>query len=386
MSSILGRLSPQSFLRNHWQKRPLLIRQAFPGFEGILDRDALLDLTTRAEVTSRLVIEHRIASSGARRRSQKNRWERHDGPFASLDPSMLPANRWTVLVHGIESLVTGGWEILKEFSFIPAARVDDLMVSYATDGGSVGPHEDRYDVFLLQGPGRRRWQVSSRGDHQFDERAAIKVLSRFEPEEEWLLEPGDMLYLPPGVAHLGVAEGPCFTYSIGFLAPSHVDLVQSFLGYLSATLPAEIDPERLYEDPDLHFEKNRLAVSDAMVRQVASILNVVRWDKQRVEDFLGCFLTRPKPSVIFTPPVRPLSPKAFDRRLRSRGRLTLALPTRGLVREDRIFLNGEAHHTQRRVSRIFQALVDTRSISLPVSADAHVQELLYSWYRAGYLS
>src|SRR5205807_1691541 len=135
-----------------------------------------------------------------------------------------------------------------------------------------------YDVFLLQGPGRRRWQVSRRSDHVFDPRAAIKVLQNFVPDDEWLLEPGDMLYLPPGVAHWGVAEGPCLTYSIGFLAPSHPSLVENFLGYLREALPATVDPKALYQDPDLRPAKNPLEVSDAMVSQVASVLEAIRWD------------------------------------------------------------------------------------------------------------
>src|SRR5438874_996350 len=171
-----------------------------------LEREPLLGLATRGDATSRLVVQH------PRRRS---RWERHDGPFGGLDIGMLPKTHWTLLVHGIESLVPGGWEILRAFPFIPAARIDDLMVSYAADGGSVGPHDDRYDVFLLQGPGRRRWQVMTGGDRAVDARAAIRVLSNFVADEEWLLEPGDMLYLPPGVAHFGVADGPCLPYSLG---------------------------------------------------------------------------------------------------------------------------------------------------------------------------
>ncbi|MGZ3441329.1 MAG: cupin domain-containing protein, partial [Polyangia bacterium] len=237
MRSVLGGLSPASFLRDYWQKRPLVVRQAIPGFRGLIDRDSLLGLATRGDATSRLVLEH------PRRRA---RWERHDGPFGGLEAGMLPESHWTVLVHGVESLVPGGWELLRAFSFIPAARIDDLMVSYAADRGSVGPHDDRYDVFLLQGPGRRRWQVMMGGDRAVDPNAAIRVLKHFVADDEWLLEAGDMLYLPPGVAHHGVAEGPSFTYSIGFLAPSHEELVHSVLGYLGHALAPRLDPEALF--------------------------------------------------------------------------------------------------------------------------------------------
>lgn len=371
MTSLLGGLSPAVFLRDYWQKRPLLIRQALPGFTGFLDRDAVFGLAMRGDATSRLVLEH------PRRRS---RWERHDGPFGGLDATMLPESHWTVLIHGVESLVRGGWELLHQFDFIPAARIDDLMVSYAAPGGSVGPHEDDYDVFLLQGAGRRRWQVSTRTKRVFDPDAAIKVLKSFVPEDEWLLEPGDMLYLPPGVAHWGVADGPCLTYSIGFLAPSHQELIQSFLGYLGEALPPSLDPRALYADPDLRPTRRPLEVANAMVDQVASVLERIRWDERQIGEFLGRYLTSPKRHAVFTPPRRPLSPSDFARR---RGRITLALPSRGLVRGNQLFLNGEAHTASRATLGIFERLVRERS--LPIPSDARASELFYSWYRSGYL-
>lgn len=375
--SILGGLSPSAFLRHHWQKRPLLIRQAFPDFRGIIGRDRFLSLATRADATSRLVVQH-----PDRRRK---RWERHDGPFGGLDATMLPARGWTLLVHGVESLIPGGWELLRAFSFIPAARIDDLMISYAADGGSVGPHDDRYDVFLLQGPGRRRWQISTQRDRTVDPDAAIRVLKSFVPEQEWLLEPGDMLYLPPGVAHLGVAEGPCFTYSIGFLAPTHAELARSFLDYLGHAWAAGMDPDARYEDPDLRPAKDPLAIGDAMVARVAAAVDDVRWDRGTVADFLGRFLTRPKPHVRFAAPRRPLSHEAFARRLRAPGKLTLALPTRGLLRRGVMFLNGDAHSARPATLRLFQALVLARQLSLPARVDESTAALLHGWYAAGYL-
>ena len=377
MTSVLGDLSPATFLRNDWQQRPRLFRQALPGFAGIVDRDALLALATRPDAISRLVIEHP---------RRKARWERHDGPFGGLDAGMLPESHWTLLVHGVESLVPGGWEVLREFSFLPAARIDDLMVSYAAPGGSVGPHDDRYDVFLLQGPGRRRWQISRGGDREVDPHAAIKVLRSFVADDEWLLEPGDMLYLPPGVAHWGVAEGPCFTYSIGFLAPSQDDLIQSFLGYLGSALSSTIDREALVTDDARRLQKNPLDLPAAMIDKVAGVLGAVRWDPSLVEDFLGSFLTRPKPHVRFAPPTRPLAPEPFARRLRGRGRLTLALPTRGLVRRGRLYLNGEAHRAGRSTLALFQSLVSARSLPLPLATDEPTLALLHAWYAAGYLA
>jgi 50S ribosomal protein L16 3-hydroxylase len=376
MASVLGDVSAAAFVRDYWQKRPLLVRQAIPGFGGLVERDELLELATRADVTSRLVIEH------PRRRS---RWERHDGPFAAIDASMLPPSHWTMLVHGVESLVAGGWELLARFGFIPAARVDDLMVSYAADGGSVGPHDDRYDVFLLQGPGRRRWRIMHGGDRSVEPRAAIRVLAKFVADEEWLLEPGDMLYLPPNVAHWGVAEGPCFTYSIGFLAPSHQTLVESFLGYLWHTVGPTLDPDALLRDATRAPAKQPLALPDGMLAEVARVVGAARWDARTVEDFLGRFLTSPR-RVAFDPPARPLTAAAFGRSLRRRGRLTLALPSRGLVRGARVYLNGESYAADRATRRSFEELVTARALTLPRPMSARTAALLHAWYAAGWLT
>lgn len=381
----LGGLSPAAFLRQHWQKRPLLVRQALPGFAGIIDRDAFLGLASRPDVRSRLILQHP-------KRGPRARWERHDGPFGGLEANMLPPSHWTLLVNSVESLVPGGWELLRAFSFIPAARTDDLMVSYATDGGSVGPHDDLYDVFLLQGPGRRRWQVSTQRDRTLDPQAGIKVLKSFVPEEEWLLEPGDMLYLPPGVAHLGVAEGPCFTYSIGFLAPSHGELLQNFLEYMGATLGAQGDEGGRYADPDLTPQRDPFAIGDAMVARVRDVLAGIHWQAALaptvVADFLARFLTRPRVNATFTPPRRPLTAEAFARRLRARGRLTLALPTRGLVRGPRFYLNGDVVTPGRPAMRALTELLAARALPLPFPArlDDGTVQTLHEWYCSGWVT
>ena len=382
---LLGGLSPAAFLRAHWQKRPLLVRQAIPGFRGMVSRDAFLALATRDDARSRLVLHHP-------RRAPARRWERHDGPFGALEADMLPARGWTLLVNSVESLLPGGWEILRRFSFLPAARTDDLMISYAADGGSVGPHDDLYDVFLLQGPGRRRWQVSRQRDRAVDPDAAIKVLRSFVPEDEWVLEPGDMLYLPPGVAHHGVAEGPCFTYSIGFVAPSHADLYRSFFSYLGALLGENVDPGAIYEDPDLTSAAAAPhEIGDAMVARMAAVVGGARWSAADVADFLGRLLTHPKPQVRFAPPARPLDRAALARRITRRGparRLALALPTRGLVRRGRLYLNGEAYAPGRSALPSLRALLAERALPLPLPralTDDATLATLHTWYAAGYL-
>jgi 50S ribosomal protein L16 3-hydroxylase len=359
-------LSPAAFLRRHWQREPLLVRAALPSFKGIVDRRALFSLATRPDVTSRLVIDH-----GPRR---ARRWERHDGPFAGLSEKVLPESRWTLLVHGIESLVPGGWELLRAFDFLPAARIDDLMVSYAAPGGSVGPHDDRYDVFLLQGRGRRRWSIARGGDRALDPRAGVKVLARFEAEEEHVLAPGDMLYVPPGVAHHGVAEEACFTYSIGFLAPAEKDLVPAFLTWAAGAL--ELDEQALYRDPGLVPARDALTVPSRMVEWARAVLDravLRRLDRRLMEDFLGCFLTRPRPSVRFTP----------GRKWARARRVSLALPTRALWQDERLYLNGRAYALPATKRRALDPLVRKRTMPWPPRAD--LDELLAEWLREGWI-
>lgn len=203
---LLGGLTPAQFMRGYWQKKPLLIRQAIPGVASPVSRDALFELAADYDAESRLITHFR------------NKWQLSHGPF---EPGSLPAvtrKAWTLLVQGLDLHVDAARALLDRFRFIPDARLDDLMISYATDGGGVGPHFDSYDVFLLQVEGRRRWRVGAQKDLSLQPDVPLKILENFEPSDEWVLEPGDMLYLPPHIAHDGVAEGECMTCSIGFRA------------------------------------------------------------------------------------------------------------------------------------------------------------------------
>jgi len=204
---MLGDIEPSEFLRDYWHKKPLLIRNAIPGFKGLLNPDELIELASLEDAQSRLVT------------FDKNRWSLENGPFEKRRFRKLP-EYWTILVQGVNHFLPEGAKLLGQFDFIPHARLDDLMVSFAPDGGGVGPHFDSYDVFLLQGMGCRRWQISAQQDSELIPDAPLRILARFEPEQEWILEPGDMLYLPPKYAHNGVAIGNSMTYSIGFRAPS----------------------------------------------------------------------------------------------------------------------------------------------------------------------
>lgn len=385
MTSLLGGLTAAQFLAKHWQKEPLLVRQAIPGFTGFAGmatpRD-LAKLASKANAVARTV------------RSQKKHWHLEEGPFAKIDVDKVPREAWTLLVQGVEQHVDGAWNLLKKFDFIPTARVDDLMVSWATRGGSVGAHFDAYDVFLLQGSGKRHWRVTKSLDTEQKracvENEDIRVLKRFDVAHEWTLAAGDMLYLPPNVGHWGVAvdddadgNDPCMTFSIGFLAPSHEQLVHNFLAYLGQDVGA---PEGMYSDPDLFVQNDPAELVDASVARVERVLAQLTWDRERVAVFLGRLLTGPKPSVQFMRPKKPLDARAFRAALESKGTLKLAGASRMLMRADRFFLNGDLVELSGAKSiDALRTLANSRALALPVALDDEGRALLHGAYRAGFV-
>lgn len=250
----LGDLSAAVFLRDFWQRRPLLIRQAYPGFESPFSADELAGLACEPDVDARLVLQ------------QGGRWKVRHGPFGEDDFARLPVDHWTLLVQEVNKYLPEAARLLDDFGFLPGWRVDDLMVSYAEDQGSVGPHLDRYDVFLLQAQGRRRWQIAT-GPVAPDNRLAdteLCLLRDFNAEQDWLLEPGDLLYLPPGVAHHGVAEGPCMTFSVGFRAPAWAGLAEDYAHHLIDAL----DPAELYADPGIEPASTPGLIDQAVLARV----------------------------------------------------------------------------------------------------------------------
>jgi len=215
--ALLGGLSPKEFLQRHWQKRPLLVRRALPGFRGVIAKRPLFALASSDEVESRLV-ERRGAH-----------WRVTHGPISQDRFKQTRARDWTLLVNGVNQHAAPAEQLLRRFAFLPQARLDDVMVSYAAPGGGVGPHVDSYDVFLVQGAGRRLWRIERARRFSLVERAPLKLIEDFSPQEEYLLEPGDLLYLPPGWGHDGIALGECFTCSVGFRAPRGAELGAAFL-------------------------------------------------------------------------------------------------------------------------------------------------------------
>ena len=285
-TTLLGGMSPEQFLAEYWHKKPLLIRGALTDVGPLADFSVLSQLATREDAESRL-IEYR-----------NGRWSLERGPFRPARFRRLPETDWTLLVQGVNQHLPHIDEILWRFNFIPYARLDDLMISYAPPGGTVGPHFDAYDVFLLQVGGRKRWQISTQHDDDFIEDAPIRVLKDFRCEQEFLLEHGDMLYLPPKCAHHGVALDPGMTYSIGFRAPPAQELATQFLVHLQDRLCVD----GVYADPGLRLQQDPARIGDDMIDQVSRLLEQVRWDRATVGDFLGHYLTEPKAHVFTTLP------------------------------------------------------------------------------------
>ncbi|MGC7403787.1 JmjC domain-containing protein [Pandoraea pneumonica] len=379
-STLLGGLTPDAFMKRYWHKRPLLIRQAIPGFTAPLSRDELFALAAQDDVESRLV-------SVARKR-----WQLDHGPFDVEDLPPLTRKQWTLLVQGVNLHASAVDSLMQQFRFIPDARLDDVMISYATDGGGVGPHLDSYDVFLLQAHGKRRWRIGPQRDTTWQEGVPLRILKHFEAEEEWVLEPGDMLYLPPGYAHDGVAEGECMTYSIGFRAPLEQELLQNFLYHLAENAP-ELPFSRhfagRYADPHQLAVKHPAALPDAMIDTLVSQLEKVRWGKKEVEDFLGRWLSEPKSHVFFDAPDAPLSPARFAREAAARG-VALASKTQLLYRRNRYYVNGEPLEAPVSTRSTLRKLADHRALNANECAnfdqnDQEIAEILYDWYASGWL-
>ena len=367
---LLGGLTPQQFLRDYWQKKPLLIRQAIPGFAGLLDPRQLIELACNEDAQARLVTQ------------QRGKFGLRGAPFGAGDfAGLSKKGQWSVLVQGVNHFLPQAAELLKRFDFIPHARLDDLMVSYAPKGGGVGPHFDIYDVFLLQGYGHRRWQISTQQDRTLIEGAPLRVLKDFKVEQEWVLAPGDMLYLPPQCAHNGIAEDDCMTYSIGFRTPWYQELAEQFLVYLQD----RIEIGGTYSDPDLKLQKHPSEIGGQMLKQVAKEIRKVRWDDEDVANFLGCYLSEPKPHIYFDAPVRPLSSARFELAVQKRG-VTLDLKTLMQCHGHTVYLNGESYPLKKPAYRILRELADARELPPARSLPAEAAALLHEWYLAGYLA
>ena len=295
MSAPLGSLSTEQFIEQYWQKQPCLIRQAISGFEAMLDGDELAGLACEEMAESRLVKGTFEAAD----------WTLTHGPFSEADFTNLSNENWTLLVQDVEKHYAPLQELVRQFNFIPQWRLDDLMISYAATGGSVGPHIDQYDVFLLQAEGTRRWQIASSFEPELLKECPLNVLKHFTPEQEWVLEPGDMLYLPPNIAHHGVALEPGMTWSIGSRAPSAADLLQG----LGEWLAFSDNEGGRYTDPDLKPITRAGEIDRESLKNLRKLMLTGIDASQNLDNYLAAFLSRFRLAHDPMPPPRPIKPE-----------------------------------------------------------------------------
>ncbi|MGQ0511096.1 MAG: JmjC domain-containing protein [Betaproteobacteria bacterium] len=339
------------------------MRAALPGFTGVVDARALFALATRNDVESRLV------------RRVKARWDVREGPLPRAALARAGARDWTLLVNGVDQHVAAAARLLRRFAFVSESRLDDLMVSYAAPGGGVGPHFDSYDVFLIQARGRRRWRLARARPFDLVPGAPLKLIADFRAEVELVAEPGDLLYLPPGWGHDGVALDECVTCSVGMRAPQGDELAAAFLDYLHERgLPGAG-----YRDPGLAPATRPARIDPGLLAHAQRQLARIRWTRREVEDFLGRHLSLPRPHTVFASRREPPPGRL------ARSTVVLDPKTRMLYRGKRVFLNGESWTPGAIALRHLAALADRRHAAGGPLARAGLQRLVYDWYCAGAL-
>jgi 50S ribosomal protein L16 3-hydroxylase len=364
------------FLREFWQKRALLVRQAIPGFEAPLSPEDLAGLACEEAALSRLVTYQR----------KQDRWTLRTGPFQESEFPKLGTKDWTLLVQDMDKWDADVRALLDRFRFLPAWRVDDVMISFATPGGSVGPHVDQYDVFLLQALGRRRWQVDADPDapRDFRDDVELKLLRQFTPSDEWVLEPGDMLYLPPGMPHHGEAVDNCMTFSVGMRAPSQAELIADLAEELAASLPEEAR----YADPDLAEPEDAWEIDEAAFARVERALDAWQsYGPAQRRDWFGRFMTRYRAAGEIAPGPRVPSPAAVAQALAAGGLLLRhpfsrsAWAAEGSRREGRarLFVDGQSWPMDRRSAHVlasYEAIDEAAAAKLDEAGRAALDELV----------
>jgi len=376
---LLGGLTAEAFLQQYWQKKPLLIRQAIPDFLTPLSPDELAGLACEAEVESRLILEKDGATP----------WQLEHGPFDEARFSHLPATHWTLLIQKANQLLPELAELRQQFNFIPSWRIDDVMVSFAPPQGSVGPHVDQYDVFLLQGLGTRRWQISTRDSSQNPlwDNTELQILREFEPEQEWELVPGDMLYLPPNVAHYGVALNNCMTFSIGFRAPRYSELLSAWTDDQMVQLPAQLH----YQDPDLQLHAHCGEIDTTARRRIRNIIRQQYVRDETIDRWFGRYITEPPSQSMPLETETVLGSAQFHSRLTACGELWRSEFSRFAFMHDNtsvwLYIDGQEFELAPGYSEFVALLCDQRHYSLaeltPYLADTHIRELLTTLYNIG---
>jgi len=381
--ALFGGISPDLFMKRYWHKKPLLVRRAIPAFalasqnheslESPISAEELIDLASQDNVESRLV--------------KAGPWSLNSGPFSKKSIPALRKSNWTLLLQGMEAHHPAAAKILSWFRFIPDARLDDLMISVAGVGGGVGPHFDSYDVFLIQMSGRRRWQISEQKDLSLKPNLPLKILQRFKAQHEWVLEPGDMLYLPPHVAHDGIAlDAGCQTWSVGFRSPSFKELLQEGLWRIAESLENIPELEQKFTDPLQKATANAEQLPEELIKQISLKLNKLKLD--HVDHFLPgitAYLSEPKQQAFFDGPIKPLSPTQFAKNLG----LKKLLPhpqTRILSLSNKVFCNGEnmTQNQAKDIAKAWQILSAKKALS-PLKIASAQNTSLYDAYLAGWL-
>ncbi|MFY7982479.1 MAG: JmjC domain-containing protein [Limnohabitans sp.] len=363
--ALLGGLTPRQFMKRHWQKKPLLVRHAIPNFVPCVGRAELVALAGQEGVESRLIIN-----------SDKG-WKMKHGPLAKRSLPPFSRKKWTFLVQGVDLHHDGVHALMQQFRFIPDARLDDVMISYATEGGGVGPHFDSYDVFLLQAHGQRRWRIGRNKDLTLQSGVPLKILQNFEAEEEFVLNPGDMLYLPPKYAHDGVAENECMTWSIGFRAPQKGELARELLQGLADEAFDGLG-DALYRDPQQLAVSSPAAIPQALGDFARQVVDQAVQNPDLLGSLLGEYLTEPKSNVWFEASASEPALSAgvqLDRR------------SKMMYDQKHIFINGESFRVAGKDARLLRVLADDRALSAMAlrSLSPDAKEALLDWAHAGWL-
>ena len=384
---LLAGLTPAQFMRRHWQKKPLLVRSAMENFKPLLSRSELVQLAGTKGVESRLIVKTATA------------WHMKNGPFSPRSLPPFTKAGWTLLIQGADGLDARIHGLLQQFRFVPDARLDDVMISLATPGGGVGAHFDSYDVFLLQASGSRRWKISQQKDLTLQPDKPLKILQNFQPDQEFVLHAGDMLYLPPRYAHEGVAEAAvdangkavdCMTYSIGFKSPERRELAGELLHRLAEFAEDELDssasvsaPHR-YRDPQQPATTSPAQIPKTLVHFARDAVDRVLKDPLAVACALGEIMTTPKPGVWFDAMPDDIW-KPAQNALQTG--LQLDPKTRMMYDADHIFINGESYRAKGSDAALMQHLADYRSLPKEQlsKASAAARALLAEWKSAGWL-
>jgi 50S ribosomal protein L16 3-hydroxylase len=378
---LLGNITPAEFMAKYWQKKPLLIRGAIGGFKPLLSREELFALAEQDDVESRLIVE----DTNPKRKKSEAAWTMANGPFSEDKsgsvaelPSLKKSN-WTLLVQGVDLHDSQVHSLKNQFRFAPDARLDDVMISFATDGGGVGPHFDSYDVFLLQAQGKRRWRIGKQKDLTLQTGVPLKILANFAPEQEFVLEAGDMLYLPPMYAHEGVAVGECMTYSVGFRAPAELELARELLQrFADDTL--EDEEKILYKDPNQTAVEAPAQIPVELLNFAKQALEKAMSEPDALARNLGEYLTEPKAHVWFDEP-------EHDVVLTRQNRIDLSPRSQMMFDARHIFLNGESWRAAGADAKLMQRLANQRFLDAKdlVKASDSAMSLLQEWADAGWL-